>query len=142
MEQSEIRLVEVFKDWTPQVVSKVKGNVYRYMLYKIRGHKKVTPRKLKKYVEYLKKKNPSEPFALKRVVIGKKPLFVITKDGVGTLPCVEIFIDTKRQRFYVKKEDVENNERLTSYVVMRCLGSLQVSQSRYAGAGGLTHESD
>jgi len=58
-----------------------------------------------------------------------RDLYVITSN-------VPIFFDLEEQRFYVKKELLEREPKLTSYVLMRALGALGVSQSKYVGPFG------
>jgi len=46
---------------------------------------------------------------------------------------IPIYIDLENQKFYVPKSYVEKRRKLTNYIIMRTLGTLGVSTSKYNG---------
>jgi len=48
---------------------------------------------------------------------------------------VPIYVDLKKQRFFVPESYVKNNPKLVNYICMVTLGSLGVSQSKYVRSG-------
>ena len=135
----KLRLVEIFREYNVYVVSKqvVRGKgerVYgeRHVMYQIvpKPHpKQVTLESLKDYVQRLVMHHPEEGFKLARV----GQYYVITKDKTNsTKPNVPIYFDLRNQKFYVEKTSLKN-PALTNYIIMRTLGALGVSQSKYVG---------
>ena len=139
--RKEPRLVEIFREHIVEVRSTQRvqgrgGKVYgeRDVLYRImpkENPKTVTVEDLEKYVAKLNMHHPEEGFTLKKVKIRGREMFVITKNSTNSnKPNVPIYFDIKNQKFYIEKESTEEPE-IANYIIMRTLGALGVSQSKY-----------
>jgi hypothetical protein len=134
--EAPVELLEVFGDYTIEVEYREKSGKYR-ILYEIVPKKqptKITEEALKSYVERLASKYPEEGFTLTKVRLGKTTYYVMTKVGErAKFSNVPIYFDIENQKIFVPKECVDNNEKLTNYILMRTLGALGVTQSKYLG---------
>lgn len=134
-------LVEIFNDYQVEVESEYtcssrSGKVYgkRVATYRIipkAKPKTITVDDLIEYVNNLTMHHPKERFKLAERKIGKRTLYVITKDSVDSnKPTVPIYFDLDKQKFYIDKESTKN-PKITNYIIMVTLGQLGVSQSKY-----------
>ena len=140
MIQDTTQLLEIFKDFEVEITytysnkSGSKQRNVRYIIVPKASPKKVTLDDLKEYASGLAKKYPKEGFVLKEEKVGEKTFYVITKDSANPeKPYVPIYFDLENQKFYVPKEYVEKDSKLTNYIVMRTLGALGVSRTSYGG---------
>jgi len=128
-------LIEIFKDHTPTVKGKSNRGQYEaeYIVTKRSDAKRVELQDLIDYVARLNEKYPEEFFyikAMRRVQdFGDKKLYMLTKENEEKR--VPIIFDLEEQRFYIRRQDLETNPQLANYIIMRTLGALGVSQSRY-----------
>ncbi|MEM7817886.1 MAG: hypothetical protein QXP52_00140 [Candidatus Aenigmatarchaeota archaeon] len=127
------QLVEVFKDYEIIVPSRLKEGKYTrlYKIVKKNNPKKITLEDLKNFVKKLNERYPEEGFCL----IKQKDLYIITKNNEHRkLNFVPIYFDLKNQKIFIEKEYAEKEKRLTNYILMRTLGALGISQSKYIGS--------
>lgn len=131
-----LRLVEVFEEHRPMV----EGGSYRgryacdYEVVRRPDARRLTVEDLEAYVRRLNELAPGEGFTLRAVKWRGRRIHVVTKSSSQPRwPTIPLFFDLAGQRFYVREQDLRERPRLTDYVVMRSLGMLGVSQSRYAG---------
>jgi len=137
-----MKLLEVFKDFQIQI----RGMSNRYKAtFKVvpkPNPKHVTLEDLQNYIKRLQEKYPERNFYLRKTRVKGKEYYVITrkcyyigKDGKRhrAYDRVPIYVDLENQKFYVPKSYVEKSRRLTNYICMVTLGSLGVSQSKFAG---------
>ena len=135
-------MLEVFKDF--EVVVRGKCNYGRYeaefVIEPKTNPKTVTLKDLESYVERLRQRYPDKNFYLRRTHVKGRLFYVITRKSYVTLPNgkrkrvrdrVPIYVDLESQRFYVPASYVKKQRRLVNYIVMRTLGALGVSTSRY-----------
>jgi hypothetical protein len=107
---------------------------------------KVTLEKMWEYVRRLRQKYPDRCFTVRRVVLrvdGRKRVFhVITRrikgDPMGEIDgsvpdLIPIFINIRKQEFYVPERCIRENRKLTNFVILRVLGALGVTRNKYLG---------
>jgi len=137
-----MRLLEVFRDF--EVLVEGRGQFGRYrQLFKIEPRKerrRITEEDLRRYVRRLQEKYPNEGFRLRKWkglwVIDKPSYRVERGKKVRDWRRIPIYIDLSAQRFFVPAWYVKKKRKLTNYVVMRTLGTLGISRSRYVGTIG------
>ena len=131
-----VELLEVFRDHIVEVEYREKSGKYR-ILYEIVPKKQpatLTEETLRNYIDRLASKYPEEGFTLEKVKMSKRTYHVMTKVGErAKFSNVPIYFDIDNQKIFVPKECVENNEKLTNYILMRTLGALGITQSKYLG---------
>jgi hypothetical protein len=142
-----IRLVRLFDEYDDiEVSSIVQGRYeYAYKVVRVEGAK-VTLEKMWDYVRRLRQKYPDRRFTIRRVVLrvnGRRRVFhVITRnikgDPVGEVDgsvpdLIPIYINLRRQEFYVPERCIKENRKLTNFVVLRALGALGVARNKYLG---------
>lgn len=137
-------LVEVFEEYKNILIKGV-SSFRRYpatfKLTKTEG--KITLEKLQQYVEYLQTKYPDRHFALKTFNHHGRRLYIVTRKSYvkenGKIRVVRdripIYFDLENQRIYVPKSYIQNNRRLTNYILMRVLGALGVAKVKYFRMG-------
>jgi len=130
-----LQLVEIFEEYTPVIKGGSQYGRYQanYIIAKKKNPKIITESVLQEYLEKLKLKYGSEHFYIRKVIWKNKVLFVLDKLGNGRVP---IYFDITNQKFYIDKKYLETQPKLTNYIIMVTLGSLGISQSKYAN--GLT----
>ena len=144
---SDIRLVKLFDEYDDiEVSSIVQGRYeYAYRVVRVEGAK-VTLEKMWEYVRRLRQKYPDRRFTIRRVVLrvnGRKRVFhVITRDIKGdpvgsidgTVPdVIPIYVNLRRQEFYVPEYCIREKRKLTNFVILRVLGALGVARNKYLG---------
>jgi predicted ester cyclase len=144
---SDIRLVKLFDEYEDiEISSIVQGRYeYAYKVVRVEGAK-VTLEKMWEYVRRLRQRYPDRRFTIRRVVLrvnGRRRVFhVITRDikgdPVGSIDgsapeTVPIYINLRKQEFYVPERCVRENRKLTNFVVLRVLGALGVARNKYLG---------
>ena len=145
MISDKVELLEIFKDFNIEIICEYKKpykrkegfkeRTVRYNIVKKSDPKKVTVEDLNNYASELNKKFPDEQFVVKEELVGGKKFYVLTKLNVNSSkPTVPIYFDLEEQRFFVPKDYVVNKRDLTNYIIMRTLGALGVSTSKYGGA--------
>jgi hypothetical protein len=124
-------LVEIFAQHTPIVEGSSQMNRYKadYIITKKAKPKVLTVDDLNTYVKNLQKRYPSSGFMLDKIEIDDKKLHIITNKTKDAVP---IYIDLEEQKFYIRRQDLMDKPRLTNYIIMVTLGSLGISQSKYA----------
>jgi len=126
-----LKLVEIFEEHTPIV----KGGSRHtdFIIRKQPNPPQLTETDLATYVERLQRIEPREGFYLRKITWKGKTLHVITKRKKRHMkPRIPIYFDLKNQKFYIDKRDLQKNEKLANYIIMVTLGSLGISQSKYA----------
>jgi len=130
-----LKLVEIFEEHTPTVLCQTQNGRYirTYIITKKSNPPRITETELGIYVERLQQRYPNEGFYLRKITWKNKTLHVLAKrknhHAQGRIP---IYFDLENQKFYIDKKDLEKNERLANYIIMVTLGSLGISQSKYA----------
>ena len=130
-----MQLVEIFEEHTPIVKGGSQYGRYAadFIIEKRTDPPKLTETDLSTYVEKLKHKYPNEGFYLRKTTWKGRTLHIIAKRKKrhvqGRIP---LYFDLKNQKFYVDKRDLQKNEKLANYIIMVTLGSLGISQSKYA----------
>ena len=136
-----LKLIEIFEEHTPIVQGGSQYGRYKanFIIEKKLNPPKITVKDLTDYIQRLKQRYPNEGFYLSKITWKNKTLHVIGKrKRKGVTGRVLIYFDLENQKFYVDKRDLEKNERLANYIIMVTLGSLGISQSKYAN--GLRRE--
>jgi hypothetical protein len=138
-----MRLLEIFQDFTP--VTKGAGQFGKYeQTFKI-VPKKTRPtlalEDLQNYVQQLQQRFPNRNFYLRHTHVAGKEYYVITRkcyalgqDGKQhrVWDRVPIYVDLTEQKFYIAQSYLKTRPKLVNFIVMRTLGALGISQSRYA----------
>jgi len=96
---------------------------------------------LKKRIEYYQTKlfrTPIDTVMLQRYSqklqqLPRKLFYIITQKAS---PRVPIYVDLETQTFYIPKTYLKRKRKLTNYILMRTLGALGISQSKYYRGGG------
>ena len=133
-----LQLTEIFEEYTPIVEGGSQYGRYKasFIIQKRPNPKHITEQDLKKHLANLKNRYPNEGFYLRKTTWRNRKLHVLAKKKKphvkGRIP---IYFDLTNQKFYVEKKDLEKQPKLTNYIIMVTLGSLGVSQSRYARSG-------
>jgi hypothetical protein len=130
-----LKLTEIFEEHTPIVQGGSQYGRYKadFIIAKKPNPPHITETDLKTYVERLKQRYPTEGFYLRKIKWHGKTLHVIGKrKRKGVTGRIPIYFDLQNQKFYIDKKDLEKNERLANYIIMVTLGSLGISQSKYA----------
>jgi hypothetical protein len=124
-----MRLVEIFKEYTPKVNGKALKGRYEaiYRIERKTNPKTVTEDDLVKYVNSLQQRYPNHNFYLRRW----RNYHIITRKGKYVKGRVSIYIDLEKQAFYIPKSSLEKNPKLANYIIMVTLGALGVSQSKH-----------
>jgi hypothetical protein len=136
-----LRLVEIFEEHTPIVKGGSQYGRYQadYIIEKKPNPPQLTETELGIYVEKLQHKYPNEGFYMRKLTWKGKTLHVIAKcknhHAQGRIP---LYFDLQNQKYYIDKRDLQKNEKLANYIIMVTLGSLGISQSKYAN--GLRRE--
>lgn len=138
-----MKLVEIFKDFEVRVKGKSFHSKYDALFIVVprSNPKTVTLEDLEKYVSDLQKKYPDRNFYLGRKRINGKEYYIITRKKRMKMPDgsvkyvgdrVPIYIDIEEQRFYIPEYYIRKKRRLACYIIMRTLGTLGVSTTKYA----------
>lgn len=140
------KLIKIFDEYTPILTGK--GNFGRYAqkfkVVKKEDARSITIDDLRSYVESLNQKYPDRGFTLRKVSLGTRTFYVITKKsyvktGHKKIKIVKdripIYADLKNQEFYVPASYLKNQRKLANYVIMRVLGALGISTVKYIGMG-------
>jgi len=136
-----LKLIEIFTEHTPIVQGGSQYGRYKadFIIEKKPNAPKLTETDLSIYVERLQHRYPNEGFYLRKTTWKGKTLHVLAKrknkHAKGRIP---LYFDLTNQKFYINQKDLKQNERLANYLIMVTLGSLGVSQSKYAN--GLRRE--
>jgi hypothetical protein len=152
-------LLEIFKDVKVVLNSGSQFGRYKYpaIIIPKENPKVVQEEDLINYCNYLnerhKEKLKDEEFVVKKEKInGKKYLVlkkikkeesifkvILIKLGIvkekkieGNIP---IYFDLENQKFYVKKEDYEGNQKLANYIIWRTLGTLGITTVKHGYRG-------
>jgi len=130
-----LELVEIFTEH--KVIMKGGSQYGRYnadyIIEKRPNAPKLVETDLILHVGKLNSKYPEEKFYIDKIKWKGKILHVLTKrKNSKDKPRVPIYFDLENQKFFINKRDLEKDERLTNYIIMRTLGALKISQSRYA----------
>jgi len=147
-----LNLVEIFSEYQVELeyeaVAKGRGGrVYGSRIYVYRVIPKDNPNKvtydaLERYVASLNEQHPEEHFKLVEKTFGKRKFYVLTKNNPNSnMPTVPIYFDLERQKFYIEKEATKT-PKITNYIIMRTLGALGVSQSKYVSSRMVRNERD
>jgi hypothetical protein len=130
-----LKLIEIFEEHTPIVKGGSQYGRYQaeFIIVKKPNPPQLTETELGIYTERLQQKYPSEGFYLRKITWKNKTLHVLAKrknhHAQGRIP---LYFDLENQKFYIDKRDLQKNERLANYIIMVTLGSLGISQSKYA----------
>jgi len=130
-----LRLIEIFKEHTPIVEGGSQYGRYKadFIITKKSNAPHLTETDLRIYVERLQHRYPEEGFYMRKITWKGKTLHVIAKrKNHHTQGRIPLYFDLQNQKFYINKKDLQKNEKLANYIIMRTLGSLGVSQSKYA----------
>jgi hypothetical protein len=140
-------LLEIFKDI--QITLKGSGQFGRYpQTFKIvpkKTRQTLTLEDLQEYVANLQQRYPNRNFYLRHTHVAGREYYVITRkcyalgqDGKNhrVWDRVPIYIDLAEQKFYISKHYAETRPKLANFIIMKTLGALGISQSRYAGREG------
>jgi hypothetical protein len=136
-----LRLVEIFEEHTPIVKGGSQYGRYQadYIIEKKPNPPQLTETELSTYVEKLQHKYPNEGFYMRKLTWKGKTLHVLAKrknhHAQGRIP---LYFDLQNQKYYIDKRDLQKNQRLANYIIMVTLGTLGISQSKYAN--GLRRE--
>ncbi|MEM2612293.1 MAG: hypothetical protein QW332_06125 [Thermoproteota archaeon] len=138
----EKELIEIFTEYEVYVSSRqtVKGkNGGRLLTFKIvpkQNRKRITIESLMEYVNKLNARYPEEGFTL----VKKGKYYVLTKNKLNsTKPNVPIYFDLEKQKFYIERRSTQS-PAITNYIIMRTLGALGVSQSKYVRSETIRNE--
>ena len=132
-----LKLIEIFQEYTPIVKGGSYYGRYRadYIIEKKPNAPNITETELGIYVERLQHRYPNEGFYMRKLTWKGKTLHVIAKrknhHAQGRIP---LYFNLQEQKFYIDKKDLDTNPRLANYIMMTVLGSLGISQSKYANA--------
>jgi hypothetical protein len=132
-----LKLIEIFKEHTPTVLSRFQNGKYirNYIITKKPNPPQLTETDLGIYTERLQQRYPNEGFYLRKLTWKNKTLHVLAKrKNHHTQGRIPLYFDLENQKFYIDKKDLQQNEKLANYLIMVVLGSLGISQSKY------THE--
>jgi hypothetical protein len=130
-----LKLIEIFEEHTPIVKGGSQYGRYKadFIIEKKPNPPQLTETDLGIHVEKLQHKYPNEGFYIRKLTWKGKTLHVIAKRKnhhvQGRIP---LYFDLENQKFYIDQRDLEKNERLANYIIMVTLGSLGISQSKYA----------
>jgi hypothetical protein len=139
-----MKLLEIFRDF--DVICKGSSFHSRYQVTYIitpkANPKTVTIEDLAKHIEDLQRRFPDRNFYMKTTKINGRTFHVITRKTYVMQPDgtkkrvydrVPIYMDIENQKFYVPESYVKKQYRLTCYIIMRTLGTLGVSTTKYGG---------
>jgi len=136
-----VNLKEVFRDFEVVVKSGSYHSRYHYPVKIVPKDepRQVTLQDLTDYVENLRARYPDKDFKLRERKVGGRTYHIITRsshyrDEQGRRREIKeripIYVDLERQRFFVPKRYVEHRLKLTSYIVMRVLGTFGLTKSQ------------
>lgn len=130
-----LNLIEIFTQYHPIVEGGSQHGRYKclYQIEKKPNPNTITLQKLQEYVDSLNSKYPNENFYLKKINYKTEKLYLLAKkknkSRIGRIP---IYFNLEKQRFYTEIETLTENSKLANYIIMVTLGTLGVSQSKYA----------
>jgi hypothetical protein len=133
-----MELLEIFEDFQIIVEGASQFGRYKYpMTIKPRPNRPtLTLKDLEDYVSEMRERYPERPFYLRRTYTSGAYYYVITqstfKDGKRVKGRISIYFDLGTQKFYVPASYIKKNRKLASYLIMRTLGKLGVSQTKSA----------
>jgi exonuclease I len=152
-------LLEIFKDIKVIVNSGSQFGRYKYpaLIIPKENPRRITEIDLFKYCDYLnekhKEKLEDEKFIVKREKVNGKEYLVLTKvktnkstiriilEKLGIVKeekpklNIPIYFDLQNQKFYVKKEEYEENPKLANYIIWRTLGTLGITTVKHGYRG-------
>lgn len=139
-----MKLLEIFKDFKIIIKGKSFHSKYDadFEVIKKTNPKVITLQDLKEYIEDLQNKYPNHNFYLDHKYVNGKEYYIITRKKRMRMPNgsikyvkerIPIYIDLKEQKFYIPQCYIKKQYKLACYVIMRVLGILGISTTKYIG---------
>jgi len=130
-----LSLIEIFNEYTPTITKPCSTGAYRatYLILKKPDSPTITLENLKQYLEALKQKYPDQKFYLTTAKYQGKTLYKLSKKrNPSDKPRVPLYFDLQNQKYYIEKQTLQKQPKLTNYIIMRTLGTLGITQHKYA----------